>query len=129
MAGALAGDFSPAGRLPVTFYRSAADLPPFESYAMQGRTYRYFAGEALYPVWVWLELPAFRYTKARASVGSDGGVHVSVEVTNSGDMGSDEVVQLYLTHRGVELAALRELKGFRRIHLESHATTDGWSLS
>jgi beta-glucosidase len=122
VAGALAGDFSPAGRLPVTFYKSAADLPPFESYAMQGRTYRYFAGEALYPFGYGLSYSTFKYAKARATVASDGGVHVSVEVTNSGDVGSDEVVQLYLTHREVELAALRELKGVRRVHLEAHAS-------
>ena len=66
VAGALAGDFSPAGRLPVTFYKSVADLPPFESYAMKGRTYRYFEGEPLYPFGYGLSYTSFRYTNARA---------------------------------------------------------------
>ena len=122
VAGALAGDFSPAGRLPVTFYKSAADLPPFESYAMQGRTYRYFTGAALYPFGYGLGYTTFRYTKPRATLAKDGSVHVSVDVTNSGEMEADEVAQVYLTHRGVELAALRELKGFKRIHLPAQAT-------
>jgi beta-glucosidase len=122
VAGALAGDFSPAGRLPVTFYKSAADLPPFESYAMQGRTYRYFAGEPLYPFGYGLSYTTFRYANARATVASDQRVRVFVDVTNAGTVSSDEVVQLYLSHRDVELAALRELKGFQRIHLEPHAT-------
>ena len=122
VAGALAGDFSPAGRLPVTFYKSAADLPPFDSYSMQGRTYRYFTGEPLYPFGYGLSYTTFKYSRPRATVAADGAVHVSVDVTNAGEMGADEVVQLYLTHRGVEPAAFRELKGFKRVHLEAHAT-------
>jgi beta-glucosidase len=123
VAGALAGDFSPAGRLPVTFYKSVADLPPFDSYTMKGRTYRYFAGEPLYPFGYGLGYSSFRYQNARATVASDGSVRVSAEVTNLGNMASDEVVQLYLSHVGVDLAALRELKGFKRIHLQAHSTS------
>jgi beta-glucosidase len=122
VAGALAGDFSPSGRLPVTLYKSVTDLPPFESYAMKGRTYRYFAGEPLYPFGYGLGYAVFRYANARATVSPDGTVRVSADVTNSGDMGADEVAQLYLAHQGVEGAALRELKGFKRIHLGPHAT-------
>jgi beta-glucosidase len=122
VAAALAGDFSPAGRLPVTFYKSADDLPPFESYAMKGRTYRYFAGEPLYPFGYGLSYTTFHYANARAKVAADDKVRVSVDVTNAGSVGSDEVVQLYITHRDIDLAALRELKGFQRIHLEPHAT-------
>ena len=122
VAGALAGDFSPAGRLPVTFYKSVADLPPFDSYAMKGRTYRYFTGEPLYPFGYGLSYTVFHYANARAVTSPDGGVRVSADVTNAGEMGADEVAQLYLSHQGVEGAALRELKGFERIHLEPHAT-------
>jgi beta-glucosidase len=122
VAGALAGDFSPAGRLPVTFYKSAADLPPFDSYAMKGRTYRYFTGEPLYPFGYGLSYTTFRYSNAHATVAADGRVHVSVELTNAGNVGSDEVAQLYLSHRGLESAPLRELKGFKRLHLEPHAS-------
>jgi beta-glucosidase len=122
VAGALAGDFSPAGRLPVTFYEAATDLPPFESYAMKGRTYRYFTGVPLYPFGYGLSYTSFRYANARATVAQDGSVRISADVTNTGDTASDEVTQVYLTHRGVDAAALRELKGFRRVHLEPHAT-------
>jgi beta-glucosidase len=122
VAGALAGDFSPAGRLPVTFYKAVTDLPPFESYAMTGRTYRYFTGEPLYPFGYGLSYTTFRYSNARAKVAGDGSVRVAVDVANAGDVGSDEVTQVYLSHEGVELAALRELKGFKRIHLAPHAS-------
>src|SRR6185312_11282417 len=98
------------------------DLPPFESYAMKGRTYRYFTGVPLYPFGYGLSYTSFRYANARATVAQDGSVRISADVTNTGDTASDEVTQVYLTHRGVDAAALRELKSFRRVHLEPHAT-------
>ena len=122
VAAMLAGDFSPAGRLPVTFYRSAADLPPFDSYAMRGRTYRYFAGEALYPFGYGLSYSQFRYANASASMPPDGTARIAVDVTNGGGIDADEVVQLYVSHHGVAAAPLRELKGFRRIHLKRQET-------
>ena len=122
VAAALAGDFSPAGRLPVTFYKSAADLPPFEDYTMQGRTYRYFAGEALYPFGYGLGYAGFEYANPHATVGTDSSTHVTVDVTNTSAMAADEVVQVYLSHDGVPMAARRELKAFRRIHLAPHET-------
>ena len=120
VAEALAGDFSPAGRLPVTFYKGVEQLPAFEEYSMANRTYRYFKGEPLFPFGYGLSYTEFRYGKARvsdASIAADGTVSVSVDVTNKGMMDSDEVVQLYLLHEGVAGAALRELHGFQRIHL------------
>lgn len=120
VAGALAGDFSPSGRLPVTFYKSVDQLPPFESYAMRGRTYRYFAGEALYPFGFGLSYTSFKYANARvdqASETADAKVSVSVDVVNSGAMAGDEVVQLYLSHEGIAGAPLKSLGGFERIHL------------
>src|SRR5262249_32292862 len=103
VAEALAGDFSPAGRLPVTFYKSVDQLPPFEDYSMAKRTYRYFDGEPLYPFGYGLSYTTFSYANAQAvpaNVGASGEVTVSVEVTNAGTVGGDEVVQLYLTHSG-----------------------------
>ncbi|MFA6112537.1 MAG: glycoside hydrolase family 3 C-terminal domain-containing protein [Sphingomonas sp.] len=115
VAGLLAGDFSPAGRLPVTFYKSAEQLPPFEDYAMAGRTYRYFKGEVLYPFGHGLSYTSFGYANPR--VETKGAVSVSVDVTNSGARDGDEVVQLYLSHPGVAGAPVRALEGFQRIHL------------
>jgi beta-glucosidase len=116
----LAGDYSPAGRLPVTFYRSAAQLPLFADYNMEGRTYRYFKGEALYPFGHGLSYTRFRYSKPRFSsavVRADGFVDISVDVTNEGGRDGDEVVQLYVTHPQNLGAPLRTLKGFQRVHL------------
>jgi beta-glucosidase len=120
VAGLLAGDFSPAGRLPVTFYKSVAQLPAFDDYSMSKRTYRYFDGEPLYPFGYGLSFTTFAYANARADkvAGSSTEVTLSVDVSNTGGKAGDEVVQVYLTHPGVPGAPLRALKGFRRIHLE-----------
>ena len=125
LADVLAGDISPAGRLPVTFYKSVEQLPPFEDYSMAKRTYRYFDGEPLYPFGYGLSFTLFKYSKPRvdrAEVSASGEATVSVDVTNSGAMASDEVVQLYLTHRDVPRAPLHALNGFQRVHLERGET-------
>jgi beta-glucosidase len=120
VAEALAGDFSPAGRLPITFYKSVDQLPPFEDYSMAKRTYRYFDGEPLYPFGYGLSYTSFTYSNAKVdnvSVAADGTITVSVDVANSGAMAGDEVVQLYLTRAGIAGAPLRALQGFQRMHL------------
>ena len=121
VAGLLAGDFSPAGRLPVTFYRSVEQLPPFQDYSMSNRTYRYFRGEVLYPFGYGLSYTRFAYDNVRTSrpsISSRDSITLSVDVSNIGPMSGDEVVQLYLTHADMEGAPIRSLKGFRRIHLD-----------
>jgi beta-glucosidase len=118
VAGLLAGDFSPSGRLPVTFYKSVDQLPAFDDYSMSKRTYRYFEGEPLYPFGYGLSFTNFTYSDPSAVVAPNGDATVSVNVTNNGVMTGDEVVQLYLTHPGVPGAAIRALKGFQRIHLD-----------
>ena len=98
----LAGDYSPAGRLPVTFYKSAEQLPPFADYSMKGRTYRYFTGEPLYPFGHGLSYTSFAYGKpkpSKASVKAGEEVVVSVDVRNSGSRDGDEVVQLYVSRK------------------------------
>jgi len=120
IAEALAGDFSPGGRLPVTFYKSTDQLPPFDDYAMAKRTYRYFDGEALYPFGFGLSYTSFAYGNVKVdneAVSADGSVKISVDVTNTGAMAGDEVVQLYLTHAGVAGAPIRALQGVERVHL------------
>ncbi|WP_114950921.1 glycoside hydrolase family 3 protein [Sphingosinicella terrae] len=125
VARAIAGDFSPAGRLPVTFYRSADDLPPFADYRMVGRTYRFFGGEVLYPFGYGLSYTRFAYGRprlSRARVRAGETVEISVDVTNAGSRAGDEVVQLYLSRPGVEGAPIRALAGVRRIPLEPGRT-------
>jgi beta-glucosidase len=120
VAEVLAGDVSPSGRLPVTFYKSADQLPPFEDYSMSKRTYRYFDGEVLYPFGYGLSYSSFQYSNPRAGeIAASGAVTetITVDIANTGTMAADEVVQLYLTHEGVAGAPMRELKGFRRVHL------------
>ena len=119
IARVLAGDYNPAGRLPVTFYKSVAQLPPFESYSMSGRTYRYFQGEPLYPFGYGLSYTKFTYSNLRASSPEvSTSTTISVDVTNSGSIAGDEVVQLYLSHPSVDGAPIRALAGFQRVHLE-----------
>jgi beta-glucosidase len=121
VAEALAGDFSPGGRLPLTFYKSVDQIPAFEDYNMKGRTYRYFTGEPLYPFGYGLSYTHFEYSNLnfdKSSLGTKDDLTATVDVKNSGPMAGDEVVQAYLTHPGVKGAPLRALGGFRRVHLE-----------
>jgi len=133
VAEAIAGDFSPAGRLPVTFYKSADQLPSFEDYSMAKRTYRYFDGEPLYPFGYGLSFTSFAYKSVRvdhAKVAAKDSVKVSVDVANTGAMAGEEVVQLYVTHPGKAGAPLRTLKGFERIHIDRGQTkTVSFTLS
>lgn len=125
VAGAIAGDFSPAGRLPITFYRSVDDLPPFSDYDMSHRSYRYFDGEVLYPFGYGLSYTSFDYREARVSnkrVRANDSVDVTVDVINSGNRDGDEVVQLYISRPGVEGAPIRALAGFERISLAAGET-------
>lgn len=125
IADVLFGDYNPAGRLPVTFYKSDADLPSFLNYDMDGRTYRYFNGEALYPFGFGLSYSSFRYDafKTPASVSKKNKLTLSVNVTNTGKMDGDEVVQLYIAYPGVKgKKPLRQLRGFRRIALKAGET-------
>lgn len=121
IAEALFGDYNPGGRLPVTFYRSAADLPPFEEYAMAGRTYRYFTGEPLYPFGHGLSYTVFAYSDLKVPQWAGSGEELAVEVTvtNRGARAGDEVVQLYLSDEAASAPVpIRTLAGFRRLHLQ-----------
>jgi beta-glucosidase len=122
IADVLFGDYNPAGRLPVTFYRSTDQLPPFEDYSMKERTYKYFTGKPLYPFGHGLSYTTFAYKnfKVPKSIKAGDPVKVSVTVTNTGVRAGDEVVQLYLALRQISAQApIRKLVGFRRIRLEA----------
>jgi beta-glucosidase len=122
IADVLFGDYNPAGRLPVTFYKSVEQLPPFESYAMEGRTYRYFKGDPLYPFGHGLSYTTFKYDKlkfSQSSVKAGEGVRVSVEVENAGSRVGDEVVQLYVTDAEASVRVpVRSLAGVERVRLK-----------
>ncbi len=118
----LAGDYSPAGRLPVTFYRSLDDLPAFTDYSMRNRTYRYHTGEVLYPFGYGLSYTSFGYSNPRATANADGTVAVSVDVANTGAMDGDEVVQLYLSRPDLPGQPIRSLARFDRVHLAKGET-------
>lgn len=118
IADVLFGDYNPAGRLPVTFYASEEQLPAFNNYDMKGRTYRYFEGEPLWPFGYGLSYTRFTYSGLEAAPSADGGLKVSVEVRNAGRRDGEEVVQVYVTQKGVEGAALRSLTGFERVPLK-----------
>ena len=122
IADVLFGDYDPAGRLPVTFYRSVNDLPPFTDYAMANRTYRFFGGTPLYPFGYGLSYTTFAYDDVRSSapqLAADGTIDVSVDVTNTGKRAGSEVVQLYVQHMGSKVPRPREdLRGYQRVELK-----------
>ncbi len=126
VADVLFGDYNPAGRLPVTFYRSVDDLPPFENYDMEGRTYRYFTGPVLYPFGYGLSYTRFTYDNLileKDEIGEDETITVSVDVTNSGAMDGEEVVQLYIRHPDSKYRrSLKDLKGFERVLVKAGQT-------
>jgi beta-glucosidase len=126
IADVLFGDYNPAGRLPVTFYRSVDDLPPFENYDMAGRTYRFFDGEPLYPFGHGLSYTTFDYdelTVSSETLAEGDTIEVSVDVTNTGGRAGDEVVQLYVEFPNSAVTRpRRDLKGFDRVRLQPGET-------
>jgi beta-glucosidase len=127
IADVLFGDYNPAGRLPITFYKSTKDLPAFEDYKMEGRTYRYFKGEPLFAFGFGLSYTHFKYSRLKfksnaVSAGQD--LKLSVDVENYGELThssleGDEVVQVYVNQvGGANDQPIRSLKAFKRIHLK-----------
>jgi beta-glucosidase len=118
IAETLSGANNPSGRLPVTFYKSADDLPPFDNYSMDGRTYRYFKGQPLWSFGAGLSYSRFVYGPVRTL-----GDKIGVQVKNVSGLEGDQVVQLYLTRTGKD-APIKELVGFQRVHLKPSESTD-----
>jgi len=121
VADVLFGDYNPAGRLPVTYYKSVDQLPPFEEYEMSNRTYRYFTGEPLYSFGYGLSYTTFEYFNLEIPEEAKTGesVKVKVSVKNTGNRAGDEVVQLYLKDEDAFTPRpLHQLEGFERIHLQ-----------
>jgi beta-glucosidase len=118
IAETLAGTNNPAGRLPVTFYKSTSQLPEFTDYNMTGHTYRYFKGEPLYPFGFGLSYSTFQYSDLSAKRTAKG-ADVRATVKNTSKVDGDEVVQLYIGGGAEPGAPIRNLKGFQRIHLRA----------
>ena len=120
IADVLFGDYNPAGRLPVTFYKSDKDLPDFEDYSMANRTYRYFKGDPQFPFGYGLSYSSFTYDQLStpAAVVRGTKISVSLRVTNTGKRDGEEVVELYVSGNG-PTAPVRALKGFKRIPLRA----------
>ena len=125
IAETLAGDNNPAGRLPLTFYSSLDQLPPFEDYAMDHRTYRYFSGRPLYSFGYGLSYTTFTYSHLHmpTTVRSGDTVSVEAELKNSGNVAGDEVAELYLTQPREYETPVRKLVGFQRVHLAAGEST------
>lgn len=119
------GDYNPSGRLPVTFYESVSQLPPFTDYDMQGRTYRYFKGKSLYPFGYGLSYTKFSFKNLRLEkkiIGPSDSTVVSCDITNDGKVEGEEVVQMYVKAEKDSIA-IKTLKGFKRIKLAPGETT------
>ncbi|SEN07085.1 beta-glucosidase [Sphingomonas gellani] len=119
-ANILTGRTNPSGRLPLTFYRSVADLPPFGDYAVNGRTYRYFTGTPVYPFGYGLSYTSFGYTTPSVAPlrgGAENGIRVTTRLTNQGQRLGEEVAQLYLNFPDRPGAPRVALRGFQRVSL------------
>jgi len=120
IAETLFGENNPSGRLPVTFYASTNQLPPFNDYAMKDRTYRYFTGTPLYPFGYGLSYTSFQYSAGSLStttLQAGSALEASARVKNTGDRDGDETVEFYLLPKSVVGAPLRTLVGFEKVHL------------
>jgi beta-glucosidase len=121
IADVLFGDYNPGGRLPVTFYTSVEQLPPFDDYRMEGRTYRYLKVEPLFPFGYGLSYTQFKYRRLQVKpkrIKPGQRVQLSVEVQNTGRRAGDEVVQFYVSDVAASVPVpLHQLQGFERIHL------------
>jgi beta-glucosidase len=121
LADILFGKVSPSGRLPITFYKSLNDLPPYDSYATKGRTYRYFEGPVQYPFGYGLSYVNFSYRwveQPRSPRSLHDTLRFSIAVKNDGSMNADEVAQVYIQYPSMERMPIKELKSFRRVYVQ-----------
>jgi beta-glucosidase len=116
IAETLTGKSNPAGRLPVTFYKSTSQLPEFTDYSMKGHTYRYFKGDPLFSFGYGLSYSNFQYSNLHTKRSADG-ASIQATVKNTSGRDGDEVVQLYVTDPSAQ--EIRNLEGIKRIHLRA----------
>ena len=121
VADVLFGDYNPAGRLPVTFYASTDQLPDFQDYSMNNRTYRYFKGQPLYAFGYGLSYTTFSYGDAKTA-GKAQNMTLTVPVTNTGKLDGDEVIQVYVKSLDDADAPIKSLAGFARENIAAGQT-------
>ena len=127
VAEVLFGDYNPAGRLPVTFYRNVSQLPDFEDYNMAGRTYRYMQDTPLFPFGYGLSYTTFSYDKVvldKSEVTAGQTLKLTVPVTNTGKRDGEEVVQVYLKKQGDAEGPVKTLRAFKRVFIPAGQTTN-----
>ena len=119
------GDYNPAGRLPVTFYKNINQLPDFENYNMKGRTYRYMLDAPLFPFGYGLSYTTFEYGKAKISkkkIKQNQPLKLTVSVTNTGKMDGEEVIQIYMKKAGDDNGPILTLRDFKRVKITAGKT-------
>jgi beta-glucosidase len=121
VADVLFGDYNPAGKLPVTFYKSSEQLPDYEDYSMKGRTYRYFT-DALFPFGFGLSYTTFDMGNPQVKVNGDGSGTVTVDVANTGSRDGDEIVQVYIRDLQDVDGPLKSLRAFKRVAVKAGQT-------
>ncbi len=121
VASLIFGEYSPSGRLPVTFYRTTEELPDFHDYSMENRTYRYMKNEALYPFGYGLSYTTFTYSDIKLSatrIKAGESLSCSIRIKNTGKFASDETVQLYIKDVKASVRVPHhQLRGIRKVHL------------
>jgi beta-glucosidase len=124
IADVLFGDYNPAGKLPITFYKNIQQLPDFEDYTMKGRTYRYMT-DALYPFGFGLSYTTFSIGDAKLSnttINANESVELTIPVTNSGKRDGTEIVQVYVHKVNDTDGPLKTLRGFQRVDIAAGKT-------
>ncbi len=124
IADVLFGDFNPAGKLPISFYKNSDILGDFEDYSMKGRTYRYTT-DVLFPFGYGLSFTNFEIGKARLSktaINAGEGTQITVPVSNKGAMDGTEIIQVYVRKVNDIDGPLKTLKGFKRVAVKAGKT-------
>lgn len=125
VADVLFGDYNPAGRLPITFYKHTEQLPDFEDYSMQGRTYRYMKETPLFPFGYGLSYTTFSYGKAQADknlLNKGDKLNLSIPVKNTGKRNGEEIVQVYIRRPADKEGPAKTLRAFKRVEIAQGKT-------
>ncbi|WP_228251760.1 xylan 1,4-beta-xylosidase [Zunongwangia profunda] len=121
VADVLFGDYNPSGKLPVTFYKDTTQLPDFEDYSMNGRTYRFMKAEPLFPFGHGLSYTNFEIGEAQldeSEIDTSSSVNITISISNEGKTEGVEIIQVYVHKQGLEEGPIKTLKGFKRVNLK-----------